>query len=403
MSLYDYGGRRFSVRNLGSLAANLVEEMGVPLPFNITQPQGSVIPQKFAESLSQTKTETEEDTVMTEDTAVGIKKSFMKVSSGNSTVKRTSKKPFEYRDQYWCMEDWASNNKKFVVVGTYGSKEQYLNSTNQFNMQRDSWHKFIDMQPMQLLTGSGAVTTEIKDDWMSIDYCMLNMDILNETNLPLEMKVMYFRSETDQEENVLTVYEEVIHKDDIFISDFVGPTLGTPAYPSASGAETLISVTPGDSNTYDAINTVPYTFLTSREKLLAKWKFLKSTTITLASGDIHRLTTKLDCNMFQSRSHLENMSSYPVGCVQCVVSFQGLASHVSGDFTGGESYNCPTLAPGKVSMVLSRCFVLRGMKNPSERFDPVYQGRGNVLYGAPVIKANTINFAEVAATAGQYI
>lgn len=116
----------------------------------------------------------------------------------------------------------------------------------------------------------------------------------------------------------------------------------------------------------------------------------------LAGGDVHRLSAKVNLNVFQDVHGLDQ--EYKSGMVQLVIGCQGLATHVIN--VGEGPYNAITLAPGKVSIIHSRQWHLEPMKEPAGRFDPIYQGRGNVLYNAPITSVNTINETDVGLTAG---
>jgi len=353
---------------------------------------------------SKTKTNTEEEnSQMIEDEPVGIKSSYIKVSSGNPPVRRALSKRFEYCDAYEQVIAWNSNRKRIVPISSYGTANQYTSNTDQKNMSHYTFHRFFDFQMNNQVTGSTSLILpdDQSQNWMSISHVTHFMDILNESNLPCELKFTFYRCNDNLNDTVTQAYNDIVQVNQIFEqSFFVGS--GPGILPTRGGGQSIISSVAEAPNVFESIDVVPYTKISSREELSKYWSHLKSHTIILAAGDVHRLTAVIGCNMFTSVANLNESRNFMKGCVQLVVSCQGFASNVRNtDTSGGQlAYEGRCLAAGKISIVHNRKFVLHPMKDTAARFDPIYVAKGSVVYNAPVPKASTINMTDVILQSG---
>jgi len=391
---YGYRGRTFvsfaaaeSARRIGKWFKDRTTSKGKPS--KLTQKLKQAFPQSFTKT--KTKTEEENSTAMSTNPT---SKKYLAVNSGLPKLRRTTKNAILYRDQFQYELSWKGNEQKYYELYTLGTREQWLlpNATDK-NRSDCFYASPFDLNPNQYVTGSEIVQTNpgTTSDWAGMSNSVMYMDFLNMTNLPCFVKLHWFKAKTSNDNSPLEDYASSILNNQLYDTQWTFPVDGT--VPTVSGGERMVLVN-ADTNFPTTAVTVPYTNLMSRNHFTTNWKKLKTHTFGLAMADSHRLTISHNLNMFQSKSRVTEESTYPKHTLACVIEFQGAGSHVLNELTGDEG---PTLAPGKVSVVITRKVNFKQMKATNERFDLTYVGKGTVIQGSSVPAARIIGDVDIAA------
>jgi len=359
----------------------------------------SRITQRFNEPGLPTMTLTEEKKTMpqTESHSVGIHKSFQKVNTRNAPLKRVVKNSIDYQDTYKYETEWLSSNKVYIEACFVGTKSQYLfaNTVNP-SMASDSYEAFFNLNPLQGIP-TGQITTGSTDpavDWISISNGVVYMDFINQSNLPCQVKVQWFKARTDGSNFLLDNYRKGVTDNSLYDADQVAGNNGgneTYTYIGASGSNPSTLITDSYSNIMSKRNTTQI------------WQPVSSKVILLAGGDVHRLTNFITANMFQCKSKLSSHGEdFPKGSLCCVVSYQGLACHFRQE--GENAFDGVGLAPGKVGLVITRKLKLKPLKAPNERFDVKYSGQNStILYGKTVAEAQIIGNNDINIDIGEVL
>jgi len=398
---YGYRGRVFasyaaaeSARRIGKWFKN---QQSSKNPSKLTQKLFQAIPNSFTKTKTKTEQEDQSTTMSTNPTS----KNFIKVFSGLPALKRVVGNKIQYRDEFGYEIPWKSNEQKYIELFSFGTRQMWLGTAANTDKNRSNglYGSPYDMNPNQMNTG-GVLSTEIlTSDWMGISDATVYMDFLNLTNLSCFVKLHWFKAKTADELGPLWSYKESAVGNQVYNQTWAFPSDGL--VPIINGSEHM-NWADGNSNFPVQAVTLPYTNLMSRTDLKSGWKKLKTTSFGLAPNDSHRLTVSHILNMFQSKQRVNNDLMFPKHTIQCVVEFQGAASHYK-KASGDNQYDSPTLAGGNVAVTVTRKMNLKTLKASNERYDLSYVGRGTVVQGAPITEAIFMGNDEVMTQIGALV
>jgi len=328
-----------------------------------------------------------------ENNTVGINYSSLKFTA-NPPLKRTMYGNIEYRDYYNYELTWEAATKLFTMIGFVGTRSQYLTNSVVQNLAPNSNHNFYGLSPSQGQVAGSFVpaNTAPNADWAGVSKAIHHMDFINLSTLPFVAKVTWYKSVEEQGVTPLGIYQFSTNSNEIF-TDGHTTVPGRIQEPTVGGFEESINYIASTVDVPEQLVTMPYVYLGSRNNVNDKWKVLKSKTFTMAGGDIYRLTNIGDINCFQKRDILTtNNEAYPKGSVCCILEIQGLASHIVVPPDGPQpSINEPTLAPGRIGVVVSRHLHLKSLKPSQLKYDATYVGRGTVAVRGQVSNISTVN------------
>jgi len=328
-----------------------------------------------------------------ENQTVGINMSSMKFVA-NPPLKRVQYGSIQYRDYYNYELTWEAATKLFTMIGFVGTRSQYVNNTVVQNLAPNSNQNWYSLSPSQGQTAGSFVpaNTAPSSDWIGCSTAIHYMDFINLSTLPCTVKVTWYRSLEEQGTTPLGVYQNSASNNEIFTSGFATNPSAVQE-PTVAGFEETINYIAPTIDVPEQMVTMPYTYLGHRTNVNDKWKVLKSKSFTMAGGDIYRLTNTGNVNVFQKRDILQTSTeNYPRGSVCCVLELQGLGSHIVVPVSEGQAaVNEPTLAPGRLGLVVSRILNLKSLTPSQLKYDATYIGRGTVSVRGTVANVSTVN------------
>lgn len=400
--MFEYNGRRYATY----AAALAVYNFGRYLKNNhVESPSGRIterIKQFDPESYTITKTKKKKPkTEEMENSVAGIKTGFLKFNA-NRPLKRTQKNSIEYRDYYNYELIWLGTSKNFYPVCAIGTRSQYMNDADTAqNLGPLSNRNWFSLSAEQGQPGGSfmPINANPPSDWIGCSSMTVHMDFINLSTLPFTMKVTWYKSLKNQNESPLQVYSQ-----DELANQLYTATLQTnPAIviePTLAGNENNLGYIAATVNQIENLTTMPYINLHGK-RIKSSWAVLKSKTVTMAGGDIYKLTNAANVNVFQKLQVIKETEEYPAGCVMCVLETQGLASHiVLANIPPQPAQNEPVLAPGRLGVVISRKLNLKSLTNRTEKYNLSYVGRGTVAIRGTVGDMSTVQSSDIAVALG---
>lgn len=402
---YEYGGRTFATIAAAKGAKKMKDWFSNPQTMKNNMAQIF----KYPQSRTKTKTKSgEEDSFLNEMQETTGRK-VVSVNLGHKPLKRVQKNTIQYRDQFQMEMSWLSNQQYFQQIYSIGTRDQWLTSSGTGQVQRANYFysNAFQLNPNMYNTGSTAATNGFSDNaWMGMSTATVYMDFLNNTNLPCFAKVHWFKAKTSLLTTPIGDYNSSVVDNDIYILNNTVPATNIVGVGLTSGNEEVLDILSPTTSVYATMTTLPYTNITGRKDVRADWQHLKTSSFTLGAGSSYRLTANHGLNLFQSKTRIDDDLLFPKGCLTAIVEFQGASSHGVGpeSTVPGSLYPAfdgPTLAPGKVSCVITRKVNLKTLKTPNEAYDLKYVGAGNVLNNVPVAKASIIGDSSLIADIGR--
>jgi len=405
--MFEFNGRRYSTYAAALAAYNF----GSYLKGRHVQSQSGRITQHITESIKKddhesytvTRTKKKIKFNMTENTVAGIKSGFLKFNV-NKPLKRVQNNNLEYRDYYNYELTWLGTTKSFYNICAVGTRSQYLNdsdSPGNTNLGVLSNRNWFSLNPSQgQVSGSFMPADTAPDsDWIGCQSATIHMDFINLSTLPFTMKVTWFKSLKNQNESPLQIYTQ----DELANQLYTNTLQSNPAIiiePTLAGNENNLGYIPPTVTQIENLVTMPYIHLANR-RLKGSWAPVKSKSVTMAGGDIYKLTNSFNINVFQKLQVITATEEYPAGMVVCILECQGLASHLVTPSEGAQpAQNEPVLAPGRLGVVVSRKLHLKSLKNQVEKYNLSYVGRGTVAIRGTVADISTIQSTEIGVTIG---
>lgn len=341
-------------------------------------------PESYTQTLTKKKEEEEEMNSNLPSSVQIAKQKFR----ANPPLKRVAPGNIEYRDYFNYELSFAGLSKANYALCFVGTKSQYIDDSVQDNMAGFSNKKWFDLDPGQGQNAGTFVDANVNpaEQWIGCSVADVKMDFVNLSTLPCEATVTWYKCLRSASETPLEIYNESEESNKVYSTDFTT----NPAIieePLTGGNEISLSWNSPTASAPESLVTMPYINLGSRKNVKTQWQRLSSKKTILSGGATWRLSNSGYVNCFQKKSVISDTvePAYPKGCVVAIVSFQGFGSHVVVPLAGAQpATNEPTLAPGRVGVVISRHLYLKALKPSVNKYDLTYVGVGTVaVRGTP--------------------